>query len=135
MVATETQSLLQRRLIKAEQNRHQRGFTGAVFAQQGMDLTLAQLQGNVVIGDDTWELFGDIQHFNCIRSFQVERPPSVFMARTRTFTGTETILMVSVYHKARLNAKLFCSFFFFLRGKKKKDGQMMGVRKTVKPKI
>ena len=30
-----------------------------------------------------WELFGDVQHFNCIRSFQVERPPSVFMARTR----------------------------------------------------
>ena len=27
--------------------------------------------------------FGNIQHFNCIRSFQVERPPSVFMARTR----------------------------------------------------
>ena len=79
------------RLIEAEENRHQRGLAGAVFAQQGMNLTLAQLQGNVVIGDDTWELFGDVQHFNCIRSFQVERPPSVFMARTRIFTGTETI--------------------------------------------
>ena len=31
------------RLIQTEQHTHQGGFTGAVFAQQGVDLTLAQL--------------------------------------------------------------------------------------------
>ena len=31
---------------------HQCGFSGPVFTQKGMDLTLFQLQGNVIIGND-----------------------------------------------------------------------------------
>ena len=55
------------RLVQAEQNTHQRGFARAVFAQQGVDLALFQLQGDVVVGDNTGEPFGDVQHFNGIR--------------------------------------------------------------------
>ena len=61
-------------LVKAKQHRHQRGLTRAVLAQQRMDLTLTQLQGDVIIGDDTGELFGDVQHFNGILIFQRETP-------------------------------------------------------------
>ena len=54
------------RLVQAEQHTHQGGFTGAVFAQQGMDLALAQLQGDIVVGFDTGEFLGDVQHFDDI---------------------------------------------------------------------
>ena len=36
-------------LIKAEQNAHQRGFSGAVFTQQGVYLALFQLERNIVV--------------------------------------------------------------------------------------
>ena len=52
------------RLIQAKQNRHQGGFTGAVFTQQRVDLSRFQLQGNVVIGNDTGKLFSDVKHFD-----------------------------------------------------------------------
>ena len=54
-------------LIQTEQHAHQRGLARAVFAQQGVDLTLLQLKRDVVIGDDTREPFRDVQHFNGIR--------------------------------------------------------------------
>ncbi len=54
------------RLIQTEQHTHHGGFTGAVFAQQGMDLTLAQLQGDIVICFDAGEFLGDVQHFDDI---------------------------------------------------------------------
>ena len=83
------------RLVQAEQHRHERGFTGAVFTQQRVDFTLFELQRDIVVGDDAWEPFGDVQHFNGILSLQVKRPPSVFMARARRFAGTETILRIA----------------------------------------
>ena len=39
-------------LIQAEQDAHQRGFAGAVLAQQRVDLPFAKLQGDVVVGYD-----------------------------------------------------------------------------------
>ena len=54
------------RLIQAEQDGHQRGLACAVFAQQGVDLTLAQLQGDVVVGLDAGKLLGDVKHFDHI---------------------------------------------------------------------
>src|SRR5699024_761850 len=52
------------RLIQAKQHRHKRGLTGTVFSQQGVDLTPAQLQRNIVIGYNARKFFSDIQHFN-----------------------------------------------------------------------
>ena len=52
------------RLVQAEQNAHEGGFAGAVFAQQGMHFAFAQLEGDVVVCLDTGELLGNIQHFN-----------------------------------------------------------------------
>ena len=54
------------RLVQAEQDGHQRRFAGAVFAQQGVDLTLAQLQGDVVVGLNAGKLLGDVKHFDHI---------------------------------------------------------------------
>ena len=53
-------------LIQTEQHAHQRGFAGAVFAQQSVDLALAELQRDVVVGLDAWELLGDVKHFDHI---------------------------------------------------------------------
>ena len=52
------------RLVQAEQNTHEGGFAGAVFAQQGMHFAFAQLEGDVVVCLDTGELLGNIQHLN-----------------------------------------------------------------------
>ena len=54
------------RLVQTEQHAHQGGLTGTVFTQQGMDLTLAKLQGDIVVGDDTGKPLGDVQHFHCV---------------------------------------------------------------------
>ena len=62
------------RLVKTEQHAHQRGFACAVLAEQRVDLALFQLQCDIVIGDNTREPFCNVQHFNCILSFQIESP-------------------------------------------------------------
>ena len=40
---------------------------GAVFTEQGVDLALFELQGDVVVGLDARELLGDVKHFDHIR--------------------------------------------------------------------
>ena len=52
------------RLVQTEQNAHQRGFTGAVFAQQGVHFAAAQLEGDIVVGLDAGEFLGDVQHLD-----------------------------------------------------------------------
>ena len=54
------------RLVQTEQDGHQRGFTGAIFPQKGVDLALPQLKGDVVIGLDAGKLLGDVKHFDHI---------------------------------------------------------------------
>ena len=54
------------RLVQAEEHTHQRGFPGTVFAQQRVDFSMAQLQGDIIIGDDARKTFGDMQHLDCI---------------------------------------------------------------------
>ena len=62
------------RLVHTEQDGHQGRFACAVFAQQRVDLSVPELQGNVVVGDDPREAFCNIQHLNSILRFQVESP-------------------------------------------------------------
>ena len=66
------------RLIKAEKNAHQGGFPGPVFAQQRVDFSVAQLQGDIVVCDDARETFCDMQHldgiFTCMRFAQCTAP-------------------------------------------------------------
>ena len=54
------------RLIHAEQNAHQRGLSGAVFAQQREDLALFDAEADVVVGYDAGKAFGDMTHFHNI---------------------------------------------------------------------
>ena len=54
------------RLVKAEQNAHQSGLSRAVLAQQRMNLSGPQLQGDVVVGLDPGENLGDVQHLDHI---------------------------------------------------------------------
>ena len=62
------------RLIQAEQNAHQRGFAGAVFTEQGVDLAFFQLQGDVVVCLDAGELLRDMKHLNhVLRSISHKR--------------------------------------------------------------
>ena len=42
---------------------HQRRFTSAVFAENGVDLTCPHLEVDLVIGDDPWESLGDSPRF------------------------------------------------------------------------
>ena len=52
------------RLVQAEQHAHQRTFASAVFAQQGMYLALAQLQGDIIVCLDSRELLGNVEHLD-----------------------------------------------------------------------
>ena len=54
----------------------QGGFPGAVFSQQRMDLALFELQGNVIIGDNSRKPLCDVQHLYCIRCVQAFALPS-----------------------------------------------------------
>ena len=54
------------RLVQAEQNTHQCGFTGTVFAQQRMNFPPPQLEGHIVIGLDARKFFGDVQHLDYV---------------------------------------------------------------------
>ena len=65
-------------LIQAEKHAHKRGFTCAVFTEQGVDLAFFQLQGNVVVCDYTGKNLSDVQHFYCKLLIQVYLPPPVF---------------------------------------------------------
>ena len=60
------------RLVQAEQDAHQSRLSCTVFAQKRMDLALSELQGNIIICDDTRELLGDVQHLNGILLPQVD---------------------------------------------------------------
>ena len=71
------------RLIEAEEHAHQRGFAGAVFAQQGVNLAPAQLQRNVVVGLDPRKFLGDVEHFdNVFRRVIQPRPPPFLLVST-----------------------------------------------------
>ena len=52
------------RLVQTEQHAHQRTFASAVFAQQGMYLALAQLQGDIIVCLDARELLGNVEHLD-----------------------------------------------------------------------
>ena len=54
-------------LIHTEQYAHQSGFSGAVLAQQGMDLPVLQLDRHVIVGNDAGKTFGYVHHFNGVR--------------------------------------------------------------------
>ncbi len=53
-------------LVQAKQDAHQRGLAGAVFAQQGVNLSPPQLQRDVIIGADAGKILGDVEHFDDI---------------------------------------------------------------------
>jgi hypothetical protein len=42
-----------------------------------MDFTLLQLDGYIIIGDDTGKTFGDIEHLNCVWSIHDRFPPAL----------------------------------------------------------
>ena len=65
------------RLVQAEQHAHQRGLARAVFPQQGVDLPPPQLERDVVVGDDTGELLGDVQHLNDVFRIHGSPPASL----------------------------------------------------------
>ena len=54
------------RLIQAEKDAHQRRFTGAVLAQKGVYLAIADAQGDVVIRDDARKHLRDVQQLDRI---------------------------------------------------------------------
>ncbi len=67
------------RLIQTEEDTHECGLTCSVFAQKCMNLTFSQLEGDVVVGNNTREPLGDVQHFNCILFFQCMPPLAVLI--------------------------------------------------------
>ena len=67
------------RLIQAEKDAHQRRFARAVLTQQRVDFAVAQLEGDVVIGNDAGKALGDMQHFDGIRRAFVRRLNALFL--------------------------------------------------------
>ena len=57
------------RLIESEQHVHQRGLTGSIFTKKRMNFTLFELESNIVVSYDAWELLADIQHLDYIIHF------------------------------------------------------------------
>ena len=55
------------RLIQTEEDAHQRGLAGAVFAKQGVYLAFPQLKCDVVICNDARKPLRDVEHLDCIR--------------------------------------------------------------------
>ena len=62
------------RLIQAEQHAHQGRFARAVLAQKRVDLPSPQLEGDIIIGDDTGKFFGDMEHLDDVLSFHNPHP-------------------------------------------------------------
>ena len=60
--------------VDAGEHIHQSGLAAAVFTQQGQDLTLIELQRNVLVGRYLAEALGDILHFNCAYICQGSHP-------------------------------------------------------------
>ena len=54
------------RLIHAKEYAHQGRFARAVLAEQRMDFALPELQGDVIVGNNSRELLGNVQHLNNI---------------------------------------------------------------------
>ena len=52
--------------VDAGEHIHQRGLAAAVFAQQGQDLTLMQLQTDRFVRHDLSEALGDVSQFDCV---------------------------------------------------------------------
>ena len=68
-------------LVESEEHAHQCGLAGAVFAQQRVDLTLFQLQRDIVVCDNAGKPLGDVQHFNGVWLFQANDLPLVFFSQ------------------------------------------------------
>ena len=62
------------REVDTGQHIHQRGFSAAVFAQQGQNFPLVNIQGNVIVGDDLCEALGNVFELNRDFSFQIDHP-------------------------------------------------------------
>ena len=63
------------RLIQSKQYAHQRRFAGTVFTEKCMYLAFFYPKGNVIVGNDTRELFGYAKHLYCVLIFQPYRLP------------------------------------------------------------
>jgi hypothetical protein len=58
------------RLIKAEQHTHQSRLSRAVLAEQSVYFAFFKLQRDVVVGYNSGEYLGDVQHFDYIFRFR-----------------------------------------------------------------
>ena len=72
------------RLVHAEQNAHQRGFSRTVFAQKRMDLALFELQRYIVVRNDARELLGDAAHLDDVIHVVLLSPCHIRQCRTHT---------------------------------------------------
>ena len=70
---TVEQDLAAVRTVQAGQDVHERALAGAVLAQHGMDLADAQVEGNPVVGEDTWERLDDPASLQGVRRASARR--------------------------------------------------------------
>ena len=57
------------RLIKSEKHTHKRRLSRTVFSQKSMDFSPFQLQGNIIVGDNSRKLLCYVEHFDYIIVF------------------------------------------------------------------
>ena len=69
------------RLIKTEEHTHQGALARTVFSEQCMNFAFFQLKGDIIIGNDTGESFGNVQHFY---SILLQNRPASFSMNVKT---------------------------------------------------
>ena len=64
------------RAVEPEQHAHQGGFARAVISQKRVDLSLPELKGDIVIGNNAREFLCDVEHLDDVLSFHISHPAS-----------------------------------------------------------
>ena len=93
------------RLIHPEEDAHQRGFPGAVFAQQSVNFAVPELQGHVIVGHDAGEPLGDVHHLDGV-AFLIQSDYLLWQPALRCFYYT------GYTYRFQIVSESFLSFFW-----------------------
>ena len=107
------------RLIHTEQNAHEGGFAGPIFAHQGVNLAFFQLQCNIIIGNNAREFFCDITHFNDV--FHGFTPIICLLSIVKIVSVLIPHLCVRLFHYTLFKLLSYFIIPFFLPVRKQED--------------
>jgi hypothetical protein len=98
-----------RRLVQTKQNTHEGRLSCTVLSKQCMNLSLSQLQGNIIVGFDSWKFFRDVQHLNNIFVFHIHVSSSFFFFMRRMSHSCISYSITSSGYKKKRKRNYFSS--------------------------